>query len=167
MFFFLDKMGCMEYSVFSYKKEDTFMDKIHICSRNGLYFLREDIGGYMSRVPLCKGRYKGTLEISESPTKYSWMYASLDQYTLHPEYCNVAWLQKNSGYYELVLYDRKVVTNRFLNKALTSIEDIQKAIFMHYRVHFEKLFIMGMSDNGTRHIATFDTYRLYTRLLEG
>lgn len=143
------------------------MDKIHICSNGGLYFLREDIGGYSSRVPLYKGRYKGTLEISESLTKYSWMYASLDQYTFHPEYYNVAWLQKNSDYYELVLYDRKVVTKRFLDKALTTIEDIQKAILTHHRVHFEKLFIMGISDNGSKHIITFDTYRLYTRLLEG
>ena len=143
------------------------MDKIHIYSKGSLYFLCEDIGGYLSRVPLCKGGYKGTLEISGSTTKYPWMYPSLDQYTLHPEYCNVAWLQKNYDYYELVLYDKNVVTDRFLDKALTSMEEIQKAVFTRCRVHFDRLFIVGMLENGTRHIATFNTYDLYTRLLEG
>ena len=144
------------------------MDKIHICSKGSLYFLREDIGGYLSRVPLCKGRYKGTLEISESTTKYSWMYSPLDQYTLHPEYCNVAWLQKNYGYYELVLYDKNAVTDRFLDKALTSMEEIQKAVFTQYRgVIFERLLIVGLYDNGARHISMFNTYNLYKRLLEG
>lgn len=143
------------------------MYKIHICSKGSLYFLHEDIGGYLSRVPLYKGRYKGTLEISEPTIKYSWMYSPLDQYTLHPEYCNVAWLQKNYDYYELVLYDKNVVTDRFLDKALTSMEEIQKVVFTRCRVHFEGLFIVGMLENGTKHIATFNTYNLYKRLLEG
>ena len=144
------------------------MYKLHICSKDGFYFLREDIGGYLSRVPLYEGKYKGTLEVGESPIKYSWMYAPLDQYTLHPEYCNVAWLRKNYGYYELVLYDKKVVTDRFLSKALTSMEDIQKAVFTQYRgVHFERLFIVGLYGNGARHISMFNTYNLYKRLLEG
>ena len=144
------------------------MDKLHICSKDGLYFIREDIGGYLSRVPLHKGRYKGTLEVDEFATDTSWMYASLDQYTLHPDYCNVAWLQKNYGYYELVLYDKNVVTDRFLDKALTSMEEIQKAVFTQYRgVHFERLLIMGLYGNGTRHISMFNTYNLYKRLLEG
>ena len=144
------------------------MDKIHICSKGSLYFLREDIGGYLSRVPLCKGRYKGTLEISESTTKYSWMYSPLDQYTLHPEYCNVAWLQKNYGYYELVLYDKKVVTDRFLSKALTSMEDIQKVILTGYQFWFENLFTVSILDDGTKHIIyPSERYNLYKRLLEG
>lgn len=144
------------------------MYKLHICSKDGFYFLREDIGGYLSRVPLYKGKYKGTLEVGESPTKYSCMYAPLDQYTLHPEYCNVAWLPKTLGNYGLVLYDKKVVTDRFLDKALTSMEDIQKAVFTQYRgVHFERLFIVGLYGNGARHISMFNTYNLYKRLLEG
>ena len=147
------------------------MDKLHICSKDGFYFLREDIGGYLSRVPLHKGRYKGTLEVLDypfDPPWMSWMYAPLDQYTLHPEYCNVAWLQKNYGYYELVLYDKKVVTDRFLSKALTSMEEIQKAVFTQYwEVHFERLLMVGLYENGARHIATFNTYNLYKRLLEG
>lgn len=144
------------------------MDKLHICSKDGFYFLREDIGGYLSRVPLHKGRYKGTLEVLGYPFELSWMYASLDQYTLHPEYCNVAWLQKNYGYYELVLYDKNVVTDRFLDKALTSMEEIQKAVFTQYRgVHFERLLIVGLYGNGARHISMFHTYNLYERLLEG
>ena len=143
------------------------MDKLHICSKDGFYFLREDIGGYLSRVPLHKGRYKGTL-VPDCPTDFSWMYAPLDQYTLHPEYCNVAWLQKNYGYYELVLYDKNVVTDRFLDKALTSMEEIQKAVFTQYRgVIFERLLIVGLYDNGARHISMFNTYNLYKRLLEG
>ena len=144
------------------------MDKLHICSKDGFYFLREDIGGYLSRVPLHKGRYKGTLEVDEFATDTSWMYASLDQYTLHPDYCNVAWLQKNYGYYELVLYDKNVVTDRFLDKALTSMEEIQKAVFTQYRgVIFERLLIVGLYGNGVRHISMFHTYNLYKRLLEG
>lgn len=143
------------------------MDKLHICSKDGFYFLREDIGGYLSRVPLHKGRYKGTLEVLDYPFELSWMYASLDQYTLHPEYCNVAWIQKNSDYYELVLYDKNVVTDRFWDKALTSMEDIQKAVVTRYReVHFEGLFLVGMWKNGTRHITMFSTFDLYKRLLE-
>ena len=144
------------------------MDKIHICSKGSLYFLREDIGGYLSRVPLHKGRYKGTLEVLDYPFDPSWTYAPLDQYTLHPEYCNVAWLQKNYGYYELVLYDKKVVTDRFLGNAITSMEEIQKAVFTQYRgVIFERLLIVGLYDNGARHISRFNTYNLYERLLEG
>ena len=108
------------------------------------------------------------MEVGESPTKYSCMYAPLDQYTLHPEYCNVAWLPKTLGNYGLVLYDKKVVTDRFLSKALTSMEDIQKAVFTQYRgVHFERLFIVGLYGNGARHISMFNTYNLYKRLLEG
>lgn len=143
------------------------MDEIHICSKGGCYFLRENIGECLSRVPLHNGRYKGTLEVSESTTKYSWMYAPLDRYTLHPEYCNVAWLPKTDGNYKFVLYDKKVVTDRFLDNALTSMEDIQKAVLTHYRVHFENLFIAGLLDNGTEHITMFNTYNLFLGLLEG
>lgn len=143
------------------------MDKIHICSKDGLYFIREDIGGYLSRVPLHKGRYKGTLEVDEFATDTSWMYASLDQYTLHPDYCNVAWLPKTLGNYGLVLYDKKVVTKRFLDNALTSMEDIQRVVLTQYRgVIFERLLIVGLYDNGVRHISMFHTYNLYKRLLE-
>ena len=80
----------------------------------------------------------------------------------------MAWLQKNYGYYELVLYDKKVVTDRFLGKALTSMEEIQKAVFTQYRgVIFERLLIVGLYDNGARHMSRVNTYHLYERLLEG
>ena len=150
------------------KKEETVVYKLHICSKDGFYFLREDIGGYLSRVPLYKGKYKGTLEVGESPTKYSCMYAPLDQYTLHPEYCNVAWLPKTLGNYGLVLYDKKVVTDRFLSKALTSMEDIQKVILTGYQFWFENLFTVGvLEDDRAKHIYPSERYNLYKRLLEG
>ena len=48
------------------------------------------------------------------------------------------------------------------------MEEIQKAVFTHYRgVIFERLLIVGLYDNGARHISMFNTYNLYKRLLEG
>ena len=144
------------------------MDSVSVYSRGDEYFLHEDIGGYLYRTPLCKGRYKGTLEKSEFPSK--WAYYSLDQCTLHPEYCNVAWMARNSiGYtYELVIYDKKVVTDRFLSKALTSMEDIQKVILTGYQFWFENLFTVGvLEDDRAKHIYPSERYNLYKRLLEG
>ena len=144
------------------------MDKISVYSKGDDYFLLEDIGGCLLRTPLCKGKYKGTLEKSKYlPT---WTYYSLDQCTLHPEYCNVAWMATNSiGYtYELVIYDKKVVTDRFLSKALTSMEDIQKVILTGYQFWFENLFTVSILDDGTKHIIyPSERYNLYKRLLEG
>lgn len=144
------------------------MDSISVYSKGDDYFLLEDIGGCLLRTPLCKGKYKGTLEKSEYlPT---WTYYSLDQCTLHPKYCNVAWMARNSiGYtYELVIYDKKVVTDRFLSKALTSMEDIQKTILTGYQFWFENLFTVSILDDGTKHISyTSERYNLYKRLLEG
>ena len=144
------------------------MDSISVYSKGNDYFLLEDIGGCLLRTPLCKGRYKGTLEKSEFPSK--WTYYSLDQCTLHPEYCNVAWMARNSiSYtYELVIYDKKVVTDRFLSKALTSMEDIQKVILTGYQFWFENLFTVGvLEDDGAKHIYPSERYNLYKRLLEG
>lgn len=145
------------------------MDSVSVYSRGDEYFLHEDIGGYLYRTPLCKGRYKGTLEPSSysasSHTEYS-----LDQCTLHPEYCNVAWRQLESSNFDdygLIIYDKGVVTDRFLSKALTSMEDIQKAILMGYKLWFENLLTIIVLDNKTRHIRTSETYNLYKGLLEG
>ena len=146
------------------------MDSISVYSKGDDYFLLEDIGGYLSRVPLHKGRYKGTLEVLDYPFDPSWTYAPLDQYTPHPEYCNVAWMARNSiGYtYELVIYDKKVVTDRFLSKALTSMEDIQKVILTGYQFWFENLFTVGvLEDDRAKHIYPSERYNLYKRLLEG
>lgn len=144
------------------------MDSISVYSKGDDYFLLEDIGGYLLRTPLCKGKYKGTLEKSEFPS--TWTYYSLDQCTLHPEYCNVAWMARNSiGYtYELVIYDKRVVTDRFISKALTSMDDIQKVILTGYQFWFENLFTVNILDDGTKHICyTSERYNLYKRLLEG
>lgn len=148
------------------------MDKISVYSKGGDYFLYENIDGRLFRTPLSKGRYKGTLEKSlydnSSLCRY---YPSFEYYTLHPEYCNLAWVldDPKDGEYMLIVYDKKAITCRFLSKALTSMEDIQKAVLMGYELWFDNLFYAHVDDNGARHITPFvvERYNLYKRLLEG
>ena len=148
------------------------MDKISVYSKGEDYFLYENIDGRLFRTPLSKGRYKGTLEKSlYDNSSLCIYYPSVQYYTLHPEYCNLAWVldDPKDEEYMLIVYDKKAITRRFLSKALTSMEDIQKAVLTGYMLWFDNLFLAYVDDNGARHITPFvvERYNLYKRLLEG
>lgn len=140
------------------------MDGVYVYSYEDTYFLLKNKG---KRATLCKGRYKGTLHILSKITNYTsmpWLYAPLDQCTPHPEYCNVAWILKEYEIYWVTFYDNHVVSDRFLKKALTSMEDIQKAVFTGHCPFIEGLFFISIIDD-TKHIAMFADCDFYKRLL--
>ena len=125
------------------------MDKISVYSKGEDYFLYENIDGRLFRTPLSKGRYKGTLEKSlYDNSSLCIYYPSVQCYTLHPEYCNLAWVldDPKDGEYMLIVYDKKAITRRFLSKALTSMEDIQKAVLTGYTLWFDNLFLAHVDD---------------------
>ena len=96
-----------------------------VYSFEGEYFLISLEDGKVSRAHLGIGRYRGTL------TFKSFIYervCNLEQYTPHPEYC-VAWLpRKDIPYYDMLFYDRSIVSDRFMENALTTKGDIDKVL---------------------------------------
>ena len=147
------------------------MDRVYVYSYEDKYFLLKSNGKKEIRLPLFKGRYKGTFHLwSKSAINYTsmpWLYAPLDQCTPHPEYCNIAWLLKDCEIYWITFYDKHIVSNRFLKNALTSMEDIQKAVFTNRCPFIEELFHISLMDNGIKHIDISVSCDFYTRLLEG
>lgn len=147
------------------------MDRAYVYSYEDKYFLLKSNGKTEIRLPLFKGRYKGTLHPwSKSAVDYvslPWLYAPLDQCTLHPEYCNIAWLLTDYELYWLFFYDKRVVSDKFMANALTSMDDIQKVVFTSHCPFIEELFHVLLTDNGIKHIDVFADCDFYTRLLEG
>lgn len=147
------------------------MDGICVYSYENNYFLLKNNGKKEVRLALFKGRYKGTFHLwSKSAVNYvsmPWLHAPLDQCTPHPEYCNIAWLLTDYELYWLIFYDKRVVSNRFMANALTSMEDIQKVALTGRCPFIEELFHVSLMDNGIKHINMFANCDFYTRLLEG
>lgn len=143
------------------------MDRVYVYSYEDNFFLLKN---NRKRSTLCKGRYKGTLQLwlksAINYTSMPWLYAPLDQCTPHPEYCNIAWLLNDYEMYWLIFYDSLAVSNSFLKNALTSIEDIQKAVFTGRCPFIEGLFYLFTID-GVKHINMFDSCDFYKKLLEG
>ena len=97
-----------------------------VYSFEGEYFLIFSEDGKVLRAHLGIGRYRGTL------TFKSFIYERVyyfEQYTPHPEYC-VAWLPRkdNISYYDMLFYDRSIVSDRFMENALTTEDDIDKVL---------------------------------------
>ena len=96
-----------------------------VCNKYFLLIPMEQ--GKIGRIFLTEGRYMGTLVPYKSSLQYVYNLSPY-LYRPHPEY-RIAWLgRKNTIQYDMVFYDKSIVSDRFKRNAVTTREDIERVL---------------------------------------